>query len=62
MRKDEPVESYGAHRPTAFRNEYVGVCRVLPPQFAQGPHFIAANRMDAWHAILDAMDMQAPLG
>ena len=35
---------------------------MLPPQFAQGPHFIAANRMDAWHAILDAMDMHAPLG
>ena len=22
---DEPVEAYGAHRPTALRNEYVGV-------------------------------------
>jgi hypothetical protein len=22
---DEPVETYGAHRPTALRNEYVGV-------------------------------------
>ena len=31
---DEPVEAYGAYGPTALRNEYVGVCRVLPPQLA----------------------------
>jgi hypothetical protein len=31
---DKPVEAYGAHRPAALRNEYVGVRRVLPPQLA----------------------------
>ena len=31
---NEPMEAYGAHRPTALGNEYIGICRVLPPQLA----------------------------
>jgi hypothetical protein len=33
-----------------------------PPQLAQDSHFVAPDRMDAWHTILDPVDMQAPLG
>src|SRR5262245_41162825 len=40
---DEPVETDGADRPTAFGNEYVGVSRVIAAQLTKRPHLVTAD-------------------